>query len=842
MVSVLADAALKTKPPPRVGVGKMVAPRANTTRMEDFEVQRKLGQGSFGVVYAVTRKRDLAKRRTFVIKQVELGPRRSEQEAAIDECRVLSKMDSKYVVKYFESFITKGSKLCIVMEYAPKVRFRRVRRDARQARASETRRTTFLQVAVFVFTFSFLFFREGPCSPRPRVSPSASPLLEATTTTGSPHHTLSRSRLPVYARHVRVPSVPLIAALTSFASLYDYQQGTVHDLIKRNAPRGVSEDTAWRLILQSALGLAHIHGLKILHRDVKSENIFLDAKGDAKIGDLGVAKSLKNTNDLGVTLVGTPFYLSPELCDRRPYDAKSDVWSLGVVLYELLTGKPPFRARSQQELFLKILDGSYAPLPEKERGSSSGVSRDMRLLVRDMLETNVSRRVDAAGVATRPASVAKAKALGVDGVFEALNIDGTVDDATQQTRFARTTRRRYVKTSKTADRPRTAAASRGLRLRDIHDGRAREPAAVDHARGATRRGARRGGAPGEGKRIAVARTFFFARRRNVKRLSFGKKRRLRSGSRAERKRETETNDAKTAELSVVGGARRSPRGSPPPPPGGGAAGEAAAARHLAASPRFATNDPVAAAAAATAAQARAARQRALEQASEARRERERARERERQERRDANEEAAARQRRKVAAAAEASAAARARLASARARRVALSRGVGGSPTRIGHAAVSASRPETACAFSSDRPAGTRFRARGGDGGGRPVEGALGASQPSKRVRKRGVLLRAPPRGGGSRCRRGGRRAPRASSRRERLLRARPQSRVRTRRGGREASLETRGRDAGRRVLRTEPGAEPFRAAFHGGWLFSNSQTSRRRRALARARRRKALGV
>jgi serine/threonine protein kinase len=108
MVSVLADAALKTKPPPRVGVGKMVAPRANTTRMEDFEVQRKLGQGSFGVVYAVTRKRDLTKRRTFVIKQVELGPRRSEQEAAIDECRVLSKMDSKYVVKYFESFITKG--------------------------------------------------------------------------------------------------------------------------------------------------------------------------------------------------------------------------------------------------------------------------------------------------------------------------------------------------------------------------------------------------------------------------------------------------------------------------------------------------------------------------------------------------------------------------------------------------------------------------------------------------------------------------------------------------------------------------------------------------------------
>ena len=205
----------------------------------------------------------------------------------------------------------------------------------------------------------------------------------------------------------------------------------MHDLIQRAKPHGVPEDVAWRLILQSALGLAHIHSLKILHRDVKSENIFLDAAGNAKIGDLGVAKTLTPTEDLGRTLVGTPFYLSPELCDRRPYDAKSDVWSLGVVLYEMVTGKPPFRANGQAELFLKILDGNYHPLrvvPQKERidthsartardgggGSSSrGVSVEMRDLVRDMLETDASRRVDAVGVVARPASVAKARALGV---------------------------------------------------------------------------------------------------------------------------------------------------------------------------------------------------------------------------------------------------------------------------------------------------------------------------------------------------------------------------------------------------------------------------------------------
>jgi hypothetical protein len=348
--------------------------------------------------------------------------------------------------------------------------------------------------------------------------------------------------------------------------LYDYQQGTVHDLIKRNAPRGVSEDTAWRLILQSALGLAHIHGLKILHRDVKSENIFLDAKGDAKIGDLGVAKSLKNTNDLGVTLVGTPFYLSPELCDRRPYDAKSDVWSLGVVLYELLTGKPPFRARSQQELFLKILDGSYAPLPEKERGSSSGVSRDMRLLVRDMLETNVSRRVDAAGVATRPASVVKAKALGVDGVFEALNIDGTVDDATQ--RAVRSNDSEALrKTSKTriglGRRRRRAVCGPGYTRRTREGTRGRRPRARGYA---PRRSPRRSAWRGKTNR-GRANLFLCAKTKRQTSLLREKETtpiRIPRGTETE----TETNDAKTGSSLSRGGARRSPRGSPPPPPGG----------------------------------------------------------------------------------------------------------------------------------------------------------------------------------------------------------------------------------------------------------------------------------
>jgi len=75
-----------------------------------------------------------------------------------------------------------------------------------------------------------------------------------------------------------------------------------------------------------ARGLHHIHQLKVLHRDIKSENIFLDAAGNAKIGDLGVAKVMSSQVDFAKTLVGTPYYLSPELCENKPYNHKSDIW------------------------------------------------------------------------------------------------------------------------------------------------------------------------------------------------------------------------------------------------------------------------------------------------------------------------------------------------------------------------------------------------------------------------------------------------------------------------------------------------------------------------------------
>ena len=88
--------------------------------------------------------------------------------------------------------------------------------------------------------------------------------------------------------------------------------------------------------------------------------MFLGKDNTIKIGDLGVAKILDNIEkDFATSKVGTPYYLSPEVCEDRPYNSKSDIWSLGCILYELCTLKHPFEAKNQAALLLKIIKGKY---------------------------------------------------------------------------------------------------------------------------------------------------------------------------------------------------------------------------------------------------------------------------------------------------------------------------------------------------------------------------------------------------------------------------------------------------------------------------------------------------
>ena len=132
----------------------------------------------------------------------------------------------------------------------------------------------------------------------------------------------------------------------------------------------LKEKTIWQIFIQMVLGLNSIHKKKILHRDLKSQNIFLTKDLNIKIGDLGVAKKLIKTN-FAKTFIGTPYYLSPEICMEKPYNDKSDVWAIGCILYELCCFNYPFDAKSQGALLLKILNN------EPEKIDSNFYSKDL---------------------------------------------------------------------------------------------------------------------------------------------------------------------------------------------------------------------------------------------------------------------------------------------------------------------------------------------------------------------------------------------------------------------------------------------------------------------------------
>ena len=139
----------------------------------------------------------------------------------------------------------------------------------------------------------------------------------------------------------------------------------------------IEEVDVWRIFIQMVKGLKALHDLKILHRDLKSANIFLFSDGSAKIGDLNVSKVAHK--GLGYTQTGTPYYASPEVWRDEPYDIKSDIWSLACVTYEMLALHPPFRAENMEALYNKVVKCQYGKISERY---SSDISEIIKLLLK----------------------------------------------------------------------------------------------------------------------------------------------------------------------------------------------------------------------------------------------------------------------------------------------------------------------------------------------------------------------------------------------------------------------------------------------------------------------------
>ena len=117
-------------------------------------------------------------------------------------------------------------------------------------------------------------------------------------------------------------------------------KGDLSTFLENRKGHLLSEKYIWKFFLQICLGLFHLHKNNIIHRDLKSLNVFLTKDFTVKIGDMGAAKIVENPSESNLkSKVGTPYYLSPEICKNQFYSNKSDIWALGCILYELCTLK-----------------------------------------------------------------------------------------------------------------------------------------------------------------------------------------------------------------------------------------------------------------------------------------------------------------------------------------------------------------------------------------------------------------------------------------------------------------------------------------------------------------------
>ncbi|XP_029784258.1 serine/threonine-protein kinase Nek8 isoform X1 [Suricata suricatta] len=171
--------------------------------------------------------------------------------------------------------------------------------------------------------------------------------------------------------------------------------GTLAEFIQKRCNSLLEEETILHFFVQILLALHHVHTHLILHRDLKTQNILLDKhRMVVKIGDFGISKILSSKSK-AYTVVGTPCYISPELCEGKPYNQKSDIWALGCVLYELASLKRAFEAANLPALVLKIMSGTFAPISDR-------YSPELRQLVLSLLSLEPSQRPPLSHIMAQP--------------------------------------------------------------------------------------------------------------------------------------------------------------------------------------------------------------------------------------------------------------------------------------------------------------------------------------------------------------------------------------------------------------------------------------------------------
>ncbi|GFO11680.1 serine/threonine-protein kinase nek8 [Plakobranchus ocellatus] len=157
-------------------------------------------------------------------------------------------------------------------------------------------------------------------------------------------------------------------------------------LAKQDKP--MDEKDILLMFQQIVAAIRHIHSHNILHRDLKTDNIFLTKEGVVKVGDFGISKMLGSANIGAQTVLGTPYYISPEMCEGKQYSFKSDIWALGCILYEMVCFQKTFEGSNLPAVVNKIVKAQFPPI-------KANYSDGLKDLIKDMLKKNPEERPEA---------------------------------------------------------------------------------------------------------------------------------------------------------------------------------------------------------------------------------------------------------------------------------------------------------------------------------------------------------------------------------------------------------------------------------------------------------------
>ncbi|XP_030061949.1 serine/threonine-protein kinase Nek4 isoform X2 [Microcaecilia unicolor] len=171
--------------------------------------------------------------------------------------------------------------------------------------------------------------------------------------------------------------------------------GDLYHRLKDQRGKFLEESQVVEWFVQIAMALQYLHDKHIMHRDLKTQNIFLTRTNIIKVGDLGIARVLENQYDMASTLIGTPYYMSPELFSNKPYNYKSDVWALGCCVYEMATLKHAFNAKDMNSLVFRIIEGKLPAMPKH-------YNPQLGELIGTMLSKQPEKRPDVKDVLRRP--------------------------------------------------------------------------------------------------------------------------------------------------------------------------------------------------------------------------------------------------------------------------------------------------------------------------------------------------------------------------------------------------------------------------------------------------------